>query len=90
MICILQGFTELSPGLDLKRLFPPDGKIDSLFEPPLQSVQILCQEKNPDPLSGPCGLNERISEVEQKFPTIMDLLSAQAFDIIAIHATILI
>ena len=60
------------------------------FEPPCQEVQILCQEKNPGPFSGLCRLNARMSVVKPEFTVILDRLSAQASDIIAIHAMIMI
>jgi hypothetical protein len=61
--------------------------MDSAFETPHKSFQILCQEKNKDDYCRPYRLDRRISTVERKIPTILRLLNRPARHIFAIHAT---
>jgi hypothetical protein len=64
--------------------------MDSAFETPCKSFQILCQEKNKDPIRRPCRIDGRISTVERKSPAILLLFNCHALHIFAIHETTMI
>jgi hypothetical protein len=70
--------------------FLSEGKKDSDFETPLKTFQILCQEKNKDPLWRPCPLDGRISAVKRESPAILHLLNRPVCHIFAIHEAIMI
>jgi hypothetical protein len=48
------------------RRLPSVEKMDGAFETVTKSFQILCQEKNKDPLSRPFWLDGRVSALERK------------------------
>ena len=64
--------------------------MESAFETPYKTFQILCQEKNKDPICGPCRLDGPIPAVERKSPAILFLFNCHALLIFAIHDTTMI
>jgi hypothetical protein len=86
----IAGFHRIISPAEFEVSFSSGGKIDSSIETPCKSFQILCQEKNKDPICGSYRIGGLITGVEWKYPAILHLFNCHALHIIAIHETTMI